>query len=143
MKLLSLKDLDMFDYVKTRERVEEYIGDLNMIKFKYRNVLPPSLALKLFDIKVQSSGVTKAPFESYVEKKDEYEREYAQKLKEINFIIEDMSAYEQRFFKDHFIHGIKIKQFEKMFRCGPDMVEHIKESSVIKFALAIDLAVYK
>ena len=143
MKLLSLKELEMFDYVKTRERVEEYIGDLNMIKFKYRNVLPPSLALKLFDIKVQSSGATKAPFESYVEKKDEYEREYAQKLKEINYIIEDMSAYEQRFFKDHFIHGIKIKQFEKMFRCGPDMVEHIKESSVVKFALALDIAVYK
>ena len=36
MKLLSLKELEMFDYVKTRERVEEYIGDLNMIKFKYR-----------------------------------------------------------------------------------------------------------
>ena len=66
MKLLSLKELEMFDYVKTRERVEEYIGDLNMIKFKYRNVLPPSLALKLFDIKVQSSGNLKSPFEAYI-----------------------------------------------------------------------------
>ena len=143
MKLLSLKELDMFDYVKTRERVEEYIGDLNMIKFKYRNVLPPSLALKMFDIKIQSSGTVKAPFEAYVEKKDKYEREYAEKLNEINAILEDLSLYEKRFFKDHFIHGIRIKQFEKIFRCGPDMVEHIKQSSVIKFALALDIAVYK
>ena len=59
MKLLSLKELDMFDYVKTREKVEEYLSELNMIKFKYRNVLPPSLALNLFDIKVQSSGIPK------------------------------------------------------------------------------------
>ena len=87
MKLLSLKELEMFDYVKTRERVEEYIGDLNMIKFKYRNVLPPSLALKLFDIKVQSSGNLKSPFEAYIEKKDEYEREYAEKLNELRHII--------------------------------------------------------
>ena len=110
MKLMSLKELDMFDYVKTRERVEEYIGDLNMIKFKYRNVLPPSLALKLFDIKVQSSGNLKSPFEAYIEKKDEYEREYAEKLNEIYAILEDLSLYEKRFFKDHFIHGVKIKQ---------------------------------
>ena len=143
MKLLSLKELDMFDYVKTRERVQDYLSELNMIKFKYRNVLPPSLALNLFDIKVQSSGIPKSQIECYVEKKDEYERKYAQKLKEIDAILEDLSFYEKRFFKDHFIHGIKIKQFEKMFRCGPDMDEHIKESSVIKFALALDLAVYK
>ena len=143
MKLLSLKELEMFDYVKTRERVEEYISDLNMIKFKYRNVLPPSLALKLFDIKVQSSGNLKSPFEAYIEKKDEYEREYAEKLNEIYAILEDLSLYEKRFFKDHFIHGVKIRQFEKIFRCGPDMVEHIKHSSVIKFALAVDIAVYK
>jgi hypothetical protein len=57
MKLLSLKELDMFDYVKTKEKVEAYIGDLNMIKYKYRNVLPPPIASRLFDIKVQSSGV--------------------------------------------------------------------------------------
>ena len=39
MKLLSLKELEMFDYVKTRENVEDYIKDLNIIQYKYRNVL--------------------------------------------------------------------------------------------------------
>ena len=143
MKLMSLKELDMFDYVKTRERVEEYIGDLNMIKYKYRNVLPPSLAVNLFDIKVQSSGFSKSQIETYVEKKDEFEREYLEKLNEINDIIKDFSLHEKRFFKDHFINGVKLHYFEKEFCCGERMVEHIKESSVIKFALALDLAVYK
>ena len=143
MKLLSLKELEMFDYVKTRENVENYIKDLNIIQYKYRNVLPPSLAMNLFDIKVQSSGVPKSSIESYIEKKDEFEREYQAKLKEIDSILESMSLQEQRFFKDHFIHGVKIVLFEKQFRCGPDKIEHIKESSVVKFALALDLAVYK
>lgn len=99
--------------------------------------------MNLFDIKVQSSGVSKSSIESYVEKKDEFEREYQEKLKEIDSILESMSLQEQRFFKDHFIHGVKLILFEKQFRCGPDKVEHIKESSVVKFALALDLAVYK
>ena len=143
MKLLSLKELEMFDYVETRKNVVEHTKDLNMIQFKYRNVLPPSLANQLFDIRVQSSPTSRSGIESYVEKRDEFEREYKQKLEEINDIVKDFSYQEQRFFKDHFIRGIKVKDFEKIFRCGPDMVDHIKQSSVIKFALALDIAVYK
>lgn len=135
MKLLSLKELDMFDYVKTRENVEDYLSDLNIIKFKYRNVLPPSLALNLFDIKVQSSGTPKSQIESYVEKKDEYERQYASKLKEIDSVLEDLSYQERLFFKDHFIHGVVIEVFEKKFRCSRKKVDHIKESSVIKVSV--------
>ena len=143
MKLLSLKELDMFDYVKTRENVEDYLSELNIIKFKYRNVLPPSLALNLFDIKVQSSGIPKSQIEIYVEKKDEFERQYASKLKEIEEVLEDLSYQEKLFFKDHFIHGVVLEVFETKFHCGERKVEHIKESSVIKFALALDIAVYK
>lgn len=143
MKLMSLKDLKMFDYQKTRENVLEYLKDLNTIKYKYRNILPPSLALNLFDIKVQSSGIPKSQVESYVEKRDEYERLYNEKLMNIENILTDLNFYERKFFKDHFINGVKIKQFEKEFRCGPDMVEHIKQSSVIRFALVLDIAVYK
>ena len=143
MKLLSLKELTVFDYVRTRERIEDYIKDLTMIKFKYRNVLPPSIASNIFDIRLAPSGVPKSQIEGYVEKRDEFERLYYKKLLEMELILEDMTFYERRFFKDHFINGIKIKEFEDEFKCGPDMVEHIKVSSVIKFALALDLVVYK
>lgn len=143
MKLLSLKELDMFDYVKTKERVEDYIGDLNMIKYKYRNVLPPSIASQLFDIKVQSSSTNRSSIESFVEKRDEYDREYKQKLNEIYSILEDFSYHEKRFFKDYFINGVKLHNFEKEFGCGERMIDHIKESSIIKFALALDIAIYK
>jgi hypothetical protein len=40
-------------------------------------------------------------------------------------------------------NGVKLRNFEKEFACGERMVDHIKESSIIKFALATDLAVYK
>ena len=143
MKLLSMSDLKAFDYVKTRKNVEDYLKDLNIIKYKYRNVLPPSLALNLFDIKVQSSGNSKSQIEAYIEKKDEYERLYKDKLDEINQLVDDMTLYEKRFFIDHFIHDVKMDDFEKQFRCGKKLVTHIKQSSVIKFALALDIVVYK
>ena len=143
MKLLSLNKLRMFDYVNTKKNVEEHIKDLNIIKFKYRNVLPPSIASNLFDIKVQSSSISRSQIEAFIEKREEYEKEYSDKLNEINNVINSFSFYEKRFFKDHFINGIKLHYFEKEFCCGERMVEHIKRSSVIKFALAFDIAVYK
>lgn len=143
MKLLSLKELSIFDYAKTRERVDDYLNELTMIKYKYRNVLPPSLASNLFDIRVRRCGVPKSQIETYTEKRDEFERMYYQKLKEIDNLIQDMTVNERRFFKDHFINGLSMKSFETEFNCGRELVSHIKKSSVIKFALALDLAVYK
>ena len=81
MKLLSLNEIKMFNYEKTRDNVMEYIKDLNIIMYKYRNVLPPSIAQNVFDIRVQSSGIPKSSIEIYIEKKDEYERRYKEKTK--------------------------------------------------------------
>ena len=143
MKLLSLKELEMFDYVKTRKNIEEYLENINIMKYKYQNVLPPSIASKLFDIRVDASKLEQSAIESYIIKKDEFERKYKSKLLLIELTLSNLSRLEELFFKDHFIHGFPLYTFEKQFNCGPDKVEHIKKSSVIKFALALDLAVYK
>lgn len=143
MKLLSLKEIKMFNYEKTRENVIDYIKDINIVLYKYRNVLPPSISQNLFDIKIQSSGIPKSSIEMYVEKKDEYERLYKEKMEAIESIISQMSPIEQRFFKEHFIHGTKLEMFEIELRCGSRVIDHIKHSSVIKFALSLDIAVYK
>ncbi len=133
----------MFNYEKTRINIIEYIKDLNIIMHKYKNVLPPLIAQNVFDIRVQSSAISRSSIETYVEKRDEYEREYKVKLELIESALVDMSYNEQRFFKDHFINGVKLELFQIQFRCGSAAVDHIKESSVIKFALALDLVVYK
>ena len=65
------------------------------------------------------------------------------KLNEIEMILSQMTNIEQRFFKNHFIHGMKLELFESELNCGKRVVDHKKHSSVIKFALALDIVVYK
>jgi len=106
-------------------------------------VLPPSLAYNLFDIRVQSFPKNTSPQERYLERKEQFREMYEERLTEIEMILDDMSLVEKIFFKEHFIHGLDIKSFEKRFNKGPDAIEHLKKSSVIKFAIALDIAVYK
>ena len=105
--------------------------------------MPPSIAVKIFDVNVQSTNLNKSSLESFVILKDEYERMYKIKLEEIEDILSTLSPYERTFFKGHFINGEIIHTFTKEFRCGIDKVHHIKESTVIKFALILGIAVEK
>ena len=76
MKLLSLKELKSFDYVKTKEKVLAYLEDINLAKYKYLNVMPPSIVSRLYDIRVQSTPISRSRVESYVILKEEFEREF-------------------------------------------------------------------
>ena len=143
MKLLSLKELKSFDYVKTKEKVLAYLEDINLAKYKYLNVMPPSIVSRLYDIRVQSTPISRSRVESYVILKEEFEREFKDKLEEIDSIISTMSKIEQRFFIDHYIHGTKIILVQDQFKCGRERIDTIKKSATIKFALLVGIEVYK
>lgn len=143
MNLLSKESLAKFDYVKTKQNVLEHLSDLILIKYKYMNIMPPSIAVKLFDVNVQSTNLNKSSVESYIVLKDEYERIYKTKLEEIEKILSTLSPYERTFFKGHLINGELVATFTHQFKCGIDKVNQIKESSVIKFALILGIAVEK
>ena len=83
MKLLSLKELKSFDYVKTKEKVLAYLEDVNLAKYKYLNVMPPSIVSRLYDIRVQSTPISRSRVENYVIVKEEFEREFKDKFEEI------------------------------------------------------------
>lgn len=143
MNLLSKESLAKFDYVKTKQNVLEHLSDLIMVKYKYMSIMPPSIAVKIFDVNVQSTNLNKSSIESYVILKDEYETLYKDKLKEIENILSTLSYCERVFFKGHIINGEQIATFTSQFRCGTAKVDRIKESAVIKFALILGIAVEK
>lgn len=143
MNLLSKESLAQFDYVKTKQNVLEHLSDLIMIKYKYMSIMPPSIAVKLFDVNVQSTNLNKSSIESYVILKDEYARKYKTKLEEIENILSTLSPYERTFFKGHLINGELVTTFPNQFKCGIDKVNYIKESAVIKVALILGIAVEK
>lgn len=143
MELLSLKLIETFDYPKTKRNVEEYLEELVLIKYKYMNIMPPSTAIRIFDIQVQSSKNNESSIEKYLILKEEYEEKYKTKMDEIEMFLLSLSRYEVEFFKGHLINNERIETFTKQFRCGIDKVHHIKASAVIKFALIIGVAVEK
>ena len=65
------------------------------------------------------------------------------KLKQILKIIYSFNAEEQRYFKGTFFLGNTDTVILDELQCSDNMIKHIKKSTIIKFALAMDIAVLK
>ena len=55
MKLLSTEVIDKYDYLKTNQKVKEYMSEFEDDYYRYVSILPPSISSHLSEIKVQSS----------------------------------------------------------------------------------------
>ena len=55
MKLLSTEVIDKYDYLKTNQKVKEYMSKFEDDYYRYVSILPPSISSHLSEIKVQSS----------------------------------------------------------------------------------------
>jgi ArpU family phage transcriptional regulator len=143
MKLLSSEILDKYDFLKTYARVKEYMSKFEDDYYRYISILPPSITSHLSDIKVQTSYSNTSPIESYIIKKSEKEKEFVEALNVILKIIYSFNAEEQRYFKGAFFLGNSDAVILDELQCSDNMIKHIKKSTIIKFALAMDIAVLK
>lgn len=143
MKLLSSEVIKKYDYQKTRSNVNEFMEGFEENYFRYISVLPPSITSHLSDIKVQSSSFSSSPVERYVLKKIEREEEFIEYLNVILKICDNLTASEQHFFKGVFFLGNTEAVLEEQLQCADKTLKHIKKSCIIKFALALNIAVLK
>lgn len=143
MKLLSTEAIDKYDFVKTYSNVKEYMSNFEDDYYRYISVLPPSITSHFSEIKVQSSFNTTSPIESYLIKKTEKEKAFADTLNVILKVVYSFNAEEQRYFKGIFFLGNTDVLILEELQCSENKLKHIKKSSIIKFALAIGIAVLK
>lgn len=143
MKLLNSEVLDKYDFLKTYARVKEYMSKFEDDYYRYISILPPSITSHLSDIKVQTSYSNTSPIESYIIKKTEKEKEFVESLNIILKIIYSFNDEEQRYFKGTFFLGNNDAVILDELQCSENMIKHIKKSTIIKFALAMDIAVLK
>lgn len=143
MKLLSSEVIKKYDYQKTRSNVNEFMEGFEENYFRYISVLPPSITSHLSDVKVQSSSFSSSPVERYVLKKIEREEEFIEYLNVILKICDNLTASEQHFFKGVFFLGNTEAVLEEQLQCADKTLKHIKKSCIIKFALALNIAVLK
>ena len=143
MKLLSTDVIEKYDYLKTNAKVKEYMSRFEDDYYRYVSVLPPSITSHLSEIKVQTSFNNTSSIESYVIKKTEKEEKFLQTLNVILRILDSFNEEEQRYFKGVFFLGNSEPVISEELQCADKRIRHIKKSSIIKFALAMDLAVLK
>ena len=144
MKLLSTEIIDKYDYLKTNIKVKEYMSAFENDYYRYLSVLPPSITSHLSDIKVQTSfNNNTSGIESYIIKKSEKEEKFFEMLNTILRVIASFNEEEQRYFKGVFFLGNTESMLSEELQCADKRIRHIKKSSIIKFALALGLAVLK
>ncbi len=143
MKLLSTDVIEKYDYLKTNAKVKEYMSRFEDDYYRYVSVLPPSITSHLSEIKVQTSFNNTSPIESYVIKKTEKEEKFLQTLDTILRVLASFNEEEQRYFKGVFFLGNSESVISEELQCADKRIRHIKKSSIIKFALAMDLAILK
>lgn len=143
MKILSNDVIRKYDYKKTRIKVNEFMERFEENYFKYLNVLPPSITSHLSEIKVQVSNISTSPIERYVLKKIETEEEFIEYLNIILKIVDNFTYAEQQLFKGIFFLGNTEFVLEEQLQCTHNTLDIIKKSCIIKFALALNIAVLK
>jgi len=143
MKLLSSDVIKKYDYPKTNLNVKEYMSKFENEYYRYISVIPPSITSHLTDVKVQSSNNNTSQIEEYVIRKTEAEEKFMQMLNSIMKILDTFNIEEQRYFKGIYFLGNTDFVISEELQCADKKIRHIKKSCIIKFALAMNLAVLK
>ena len=143
MKLLSSDLIEKYDFNKTYSNVKSYMSKFEDEYYRYISILPPSITSHLSEIKVQSGFNNTSPIESYIIKKSEKEEEFLKKIDIILKVIYSFNDEEQRYFKGIFFLGNTDVVILEELQCCENRIKHIKKSSILKFALALGLAITK
>ena len=143
MKILSSEVIKKYDYKETRKKVNEFMEKFEENYFRYLNVLPPSITSHLSEVKVQMSNLSTSPIERYVLKKIESEEEFIEYLNIVLKIVDNFTIEEQQLFKGIFFLGNTEFVMEEQLAITHNTLDQIKKSCIIKFALALNIAVLK
>lgn len=143
MKILDNKLIDKYDYKATKRNVDEFMLNFEENYFKYVNILPPSITSHLSEVKVDSTFSPISNIEKFIEKKEASEEKLLADLQTIFKIVDNFDPQEQYYFKGTYINGLKENLIGEETQLSKKGIEHVKKSSIIKFALAIKKAVLK
>lgn len=142
-KCLSSSIVNKYDYMKTKKKVDQFMAPLCEKIYEYRNLTPPSITAHIKDIVVQESHDNTSPQERYVMKKLDTQEEVEKYFEAIQSIIDLLNDVEKLCFKAEYLSDLTISKLVVKTKLSEMTIKRIRKSVVIKFALALDLAVLK
>ena len=142
-KSLSSSIVNKYDYMMTKKKVDQFMAPLCEKIYEYRNLTPPSITAHIKDIVVQESHDNISPQERYVIKKLDTQEEVEKYFEVIQSIIDLLNDVEKLCFKAEYLSELTMDQLVDKTRLSDITIKRIRKSCIIKFALALDLAVMK
>jgi DNA-directed RNA polymerase specialized sigma subunit len=139
MGLLEWEMIKNYNYKDVKENVDIFMYDFLKLFYKYINITPKSLTSQLKEVVVDYTRSNTSYIEEYVEKKDEFERKYLDRLNEIINVVDNLSYQEQHYIKGRFFKGMKISEIEEKLQISDTGFKHVIYSASLKIALAFDL----
>lgn len=142
-KCLSNMIIEKYNYKATKHNVDEFMAPLYEKIMEFRSIAPPSISSNLKDIVVQETYRNSNPTEGYVIKKLTTKEEVKEYYSVIQSIIDLLNDAEKLCFKAEYLSQLTIENLVEKTNLSESTIKRIRKSCIIKFALALDLAVTK
>lgn len=140
---LSKTVVKKYDYNATKKNVEQFMDPFYELIFKYKNISPPTISMKISEVNIQHLNNPLSPVENYVIKKLSTEEEVKEYYNTIQTIFDMLCNEEKICFKSIYFDGISEIDCAEILNVNKNTITEIRKSATIKFALALDLAVLK
>lgn len=142
-KRLSSEAVKKYDYNATKKNVDQFMEPLYELIFRYKNITPPTISMRIHETNIQHLNNPTSPVENYVIKKITTEEEVKKYYAAIQSIFDMLSNEEQICFKSIYFDGISEIECAEILNVNKNTITVIRKSATIKFALALDIAVMK
>lgn len=141
--LLSKKIIDKYDYGKCKENIQDILRELEEARYKYGNMVFPTITANL-EIKFNSNITFGDKTSKYVETKLDtldYINDTNNKLSEV---VSTFTKEEKQYFIQYLLYK-KSEEYicDEIIFISKNSLIPIKESCIIKLALAFDKAILK
>ena len=143
LKRLGTETINKYNYSETKKKVDRFMEPLYELAFKYRHISPPSVSPTIKEVCVQSSRNNTSKTEIYVMKKIDTEQKVKEYYDAIQEIINILRPDEKLCFKAEYLEDLTIEELAEKLNCSTTTIIQIKKSCIIKFAIALNLAVLK
>lgn len=142
-KYLGEDIIKKYDLKRTKINVDQFMAPLCEKIYEYRNLTPPSITSHIKEVYVQESRNNTSSTEKYVFKKLNTEEEVKKYFENIQSIIDLLNDIEKLCFKSEYLCEMTVEDLVDKTGLSERTIKRIRKSVVIKFALALDLAVLK
>ncbi len=142
-KRLSEDVIKKYDYFKTRKNVEKFMAPLCELIYIYKNITPPSITSHLgVDSEIRNSMPSRtSSTENYVMKRLDTMKDIQEYYNEIQYIFDMLNESEKICFSGFYVEALEYRDLEYKLNVSHRTINRILESSVIKVALLLNIAV--